>query len=68
MEQEIISQILQHIQVLNDDYTKMSVDVAVLKAQMETIVWWFRIIGAGFVGLMITQFWQIVILRKNGKK
>jgi len=67
IEQSIL-EIMKHITVLNDDYTKMSVDVAILKSQMAEIMWYFKAVIVAFIGLMVTQFWQIVILRKNGKK
>ena len=64
----ILSEINRHISVLNDDFTALSMDVAVLKSQMETIIWWWRLIIAGFVGLFITQIWQVLIMRKNNIK
>jgi hypothetical protein len=67
MEQEIINQILNHITIINDELGDTKTAIAVLQSQMETIVWWFRVIGAAFIGLMVTQIWQIMILHKNGK-
>jgi hypothetical protein len=65
-DQELLNEIWRHIAKLNDDYTQMSVDVAILKAQMASICWWFRAIAGAFIVLLITQVWQILILRKNG--
>ena len=67
IEQSIL-EIMKHITVLNDDYTKMSVDVAILKSQMAEIMWYFKAVIVAFIGVIVTQFWHIVILRKNGKK
>ncbi len=71
----VIQQILTHIQVLNEDYTALSasvgtlkVDVAVIKSQMGQGIWFFRAILGAFVVLGVTQFWQVVIMKKNGKK
>ncbi len=66
---DAINEINRHITVLNDDYTAISVDVGILKSQMEMVVWFFRIIIAGFIGIIITQFWQIMLInKKNNRK
>ena len=71
----VIQEILKHIAVLNDDYTALSasvgvlkVDVAVIKSQMGQGIWFFRAILGAFILLGISQFWQVVIMKKNGKK
>lgn len=49
---EIISGILEHIEVLNDDYTQLAVDVGVLKSQMSMVLklqWAVVIVVGGFV-------------------
>lgn len=68
MTDPIITEILRHIEVLNDDYTKMSISVAVLQTQMETIVWWMRAMGVAVIGTLITNIGQLFLMRKNGKK
>ena len=65
---QIIKEINDHIAVLNDDYTRMAVDVGVLKIQMEGIVYWSRFAIGGVIALMISQAYQIFVLHKNGKK
>jgi len=65
---QTIQEVMKHIAVLNDDYTKMSIDIAVLKNQVSEIIWWFRAIAGAFIVMMISQFWQIILLRKNDKK
>jgi len=67
-ENDILIEIMRHITILNDDYTKLSIDVAVLKAQIENMTWWFRAFGGAFIVMLATQFWQVVVLRKNNKK
>ena len=71
----VIQEILQHISVLNDDYTALSaslgevkIDVAVIKSQMGQGIWFFRAIMGAFIVLGVTQFWQIITMKKNGKK
>lgn len=68
MTDPIITEILQHITVLNDDYTKMSVSIAILQTQMETIVWWMRAMGVAVIGMLVTNIGQLLIMRKNGHK
>jgi len=63
---QIVDEINKHIAVLNDDYTGMSIDVAILKSQMCEIIWWFKAILGATIVLVVTQFWQVIILRKNG--
>jgi len=65
---QIIAEINKHITVLNDDYTRMAVDVGVLKSQMEGIIYWSRFAIGGVVLLIISQAYQIFVLHKNGKK
>lgn len=65
---QMINEIELHISVLNDDYTALSVDVAVLKSQMSQITWLMRVIIGGFIGLLLTQFWQVSVLKKSNKK
>ena len=65
---QTIQEVMKHIAILNDDYTKMSIDIAVLKNQVSEIIWWFRAIAGAFIVMMISQFWQIILLRKNDKK
>ena len=65
---EIIKEMNAHISVLNDDYTKLSIDVAVLKNQIASMVWWTRTIVGSFIVLLITQIWQLILIKKNGKK
>ena len=65
---QAIAEINQHIAVLNDDYTKISVDVAILKSQMGEIMWWFKAVLGATIVMLVSQFWQVLIMRKNGQK
>lgn len=65
--EQILSEILNHIATLNDDYTKLAVDVAVLQSQVGELVWWFRCTAGAIIVMLITQFWQIRKIRNNGK-
>jgi len=71
----IIQQILSHIATLNSEMggvqraqLNIAIDVAVLKTQMAQLMWWFKGIMGCFILFFVTQFWQIFIMRKNGKK
>ena len=66
IEQSII-EIMKHITILNDDYTKMSVDVAVLKSQVADLIWYLRAVVGGIIVMLISQIWQTRYI-KNGKK
>jgi len=65
---EIFKEIMEHITVLNDDYTALSTDVAVLKIQVNEIIWWIRAIFGAFIVMFISQLRQMFLFRKsNGK-
>ncbi|KKN17881.1 hypothetical protein LCGC14_0961400 [marine sediment metagenome] len=64
----MILDIMNHIRVLNDDYTTLSVDVGVLKNQMSSMLWWFRAFASASMVILVTQIWQVLHLRRNGKK
>jgi hypothetical protein len=68
MTDPVIQQILDHIAKLNDEYGQISISVAVLKSQMETITWWFRAFGIATMTMLISQIGQLLIMRKNNKK
>ena len=62
---QIIQEILQHIKVLNEDYTKIAMDVAVLKSQMAELLWYFKAVMVAFIGLIVSQVWQLIVMKKN---
>lgn len=68
MDVEIIKSIQESIKILNDHSGELAIDVAILKLQMGTMVWWFRAIVGAFIVMIVGQFWQVVVLRKNNKK
>ena len=63
----VLEEINRHIAVLNDDYTAISTDVAVLKMQVSSMVWWFKAIGIVSIGIVVTQFWQLILISKKNK-
>ena len=65
---EVLREIQGHIAVLNDDYTQMAADVAVLKSQINELIWCFKAIATAFIVLIVTQFWQVLIMEKKNKK
>ena len=58
--------IMNHIAVTNDELGGIQVDIAILKTQMASVVWWFRAIVGAFIVLIVGQIYQINKLRKNG--
>ena len=76
-ESEIIVQLLnspviqgmaKHIAVLNEDYTALSVSVAVLESQMREVLYIIKAVALGLIAFLGMQVWQIIIMRRNGKK
>lgn len=72
---QTITEINRHIAVLNDDYTALSqnyndlkVQVAILETKVAEICWWFKAVAGAFVVIAVTQIWQLMVMRKNGKK
>jgi len=63
----VLEEINRHIAVLNDDYTTISTDVAVLKMQVSSMIWWFKAIGIVSLGIVVTQFWQLILISKKTK-
>ena len=66
-EEQIIQEILTHVTKLNEEFGQIQVSVAILQTQMETIVWWFRVLGAAVIGMLVSQVWQIGLMQKNNK-
>ena len=65
---KMIEDIMLHMRVLNDDYTKLSIDVAVLKEQMKMIGWFVKLITAGIAGLILERAFSIFMKIRNGKR
>jgi len=53
---------------LKDGYTTLSVDVGILKSQVSDLIWYFRAGMGSLIVLMVSQFWQVMRIYKNGKK
>lgn len=68
--QSIVEEINRHIAVLNDDYTAMSVAMAILTERVEWLCKFFWLIIGVVLTTVITNFWQLGILlkKKNGDK
>ena len=64
---ETIQKIQEAINIINHNSTEMQIDIAVLKEQVGSLIWFTRIFIVAFVGLIVTQFWQLIIMKKNGK-
>ncbi len=65
---EMIKEIMEHVTVLNDDYTELSKNLAILTERVEWLCKFFWVIVSAVVGLVATQIWQLIILGKNNKK
>ena len=65
---EIIQKLQEAITVINHNSTEMQIDIAVLKEQVGSLIWFTRVFIVAFIGLIVTQFWQLIIMKKNGKK
>ena len=64
--EQLIQELWNHISVMNAEMGNIEVSVAVLQAQMESILYWGRLgIGAAIV-ILITQLFQIIQIKKNG--
>ena len=57
--------ILDKLAVLNEDYTQLSTDVAVLKAQMAEVLWLARATMGAVIIIFVRQF--IKIIKNNSK-
>lgn len=57
---EQLTDVLKHIAQLNDDYTKMSVSVAVLAERVDWIYKILWVIITTSVGAFITNVWQLI--------
>jgi len=66
--EETIKLMQESIKILNDHSGELAIDVAILKTQMSTIIWWGRAIVGAFILMLVTQFWQVFLMHKNGKK
>ena len=64
--EETIKLIQESIKILNDHSGELAIDVAVLKTQMSNLIWWGRAIVGAFILMLVTQFWQVFLMRKNG--
>lgn len=63
-----IQEIQKHTSIMNNELGKTMTDVAWLKASWWEMMNWIRVIGCGIIIVMGTSIWNILILKKNGKK
>lgn len=68
---QLIAEINKHIAILNDEMGGiqnsmglMKIDIAVLKNQVGEIMWWFRAFAGAIIMMLVTQFWQLIRMRK----
>lgn len=68
METEIIKyiqDIMLHIQVLNDDYTALSTNVAILTERVAWLTKFFWLIMSTTIGTLVANIWQLKIMKKE---
>lgn len=64
----IIQEIQRAITHLNDGYTQVAIDIAVLKSQMTEVMWLTRgIIGAS-LGFIVLRSWKMFVGWRNNRK
>lgn len=63
-----IQEIQRAITHLNDSYTQMAIDIAVLKSQMTEVMWLVRGIVGASLGFVVARGWKIFIHWKNNLK
>lgn len=68
IDSETLNQIMQHIATLNDDYTKISISLAILTERVEWLCKFFWLIVAAVIGMLVSQLYQIRLMHKNGKQ
>ena len=64
---EQLTEALQHIARLNDDYTKISISLAVLTERVDWIYRILWVIIASSVGAFITNIWQLFKWKDRNK-
>ena len=57
---------MKHITVLNDEYGKIAVSMAILQERVDWLVRFFWIVATASIGALITNIWQLI--KMNGKK
>jgi len=62
---KMIGEIMKHITVLNDEYRKIAISVAILQERVDWLVKFFWLIAAASIGAFTTNVWQIVKMYKN---
>ena len=65
---EIIKSIQESIKILNDHSAELTVDIAVLKSQVSELMWLTKVITTAFIVGLISQAYQLLLLKKNNKK
>jgi|TARA_Y100000310_G_scaffold76869_1_gene73344 hypothetical protein len=65
---QAIIEIQKHIAVLNDDYTAMSNQLAVLGNDVDWLKRFFFMIAVAVIGGLVASIWNLILHKKNGKK
>ena len=65
---QAIIEIQKHIAVLNDDYTAMSNQLAVVGNDVDWLKRFFFMIAVAVIGGLVASIWNLILHKKNGKK
>jgi len=65
--QEQLSLLLKNVDRLNQDFTEISINLAVLTSRFDAMEWYFRLVVGGIVILILERAWKNVMYVKNGK-
>lgn len=64
---DAIREIMRHVTVLNDEYGKIAVSVAILQERVDWLCKFFWLIAMASVGAFATNIWQLVKMTKDKK-
>jgi len=64
----VLQEIQTHINIINGELGRTMIDVAWLKQSFWELMSWIRIIGCGIIVGIILSAWNLIVVKKNGKK
>ena len=62
---QYLTEISKELLAIRNEFNHIEIDVAILKTQMSELMWWFKAVMLVSVGFVITQIWQLLIMRKK---
>lgn len=64
----VLQEIQTHINIINGELGRTMTNVAWLKQSFWELMSWIRIIGCGIIVGIILSAWNLIVVKKNGKK